>query len=88
VIEIRSPEDETYAKLPFLAKLGVREVIVIERDSKRVEVFALTGSAYLAQSSDTAGGVTSAALQVRFRTMPGARLLVNDTADPTVRTEI
>src|SRR2546422_6564058 len=29
VIEVRSPEDETYDKLPFFARIGVREVIVV-----------------------------------------------------------
>ena len=34
VIEVRSPGDESYEKLPFFASLGVREVVVIDRDTK------------------------------------------------------
>ena len=44
VIEIRSPHDETYDKLSFYASLGVREVIVIDRDTKRPELYRLAGS--------------------------------------------
>src|SRR5436190_1607075 len=45
VIEIRSPEDETYEKLPFYASIGTREVVVIDRDTKQPEVYRLAGAA-------------------------------------------
>ena len=41
VVEIRSPDDESYEKLPFYAKIGVREVWIIDRDSKRPELYEL-----------------------------------------------
>jgi Uma2 family endonuclease len=41
VIEIRSPEDETYEKLDFYATIGVREVWVLDRDTKRPEIYEL-----------------------------------------------
>ena len=44
VIEIRSPDDESYEKLPFYAAIGTREVIVIDRDTRRTEIFRLAGS--------------------------------------------
>jgi Uma2 family endonuclease len=34
VIEIRSPGDETYEKLPFYERVGVQEMLVIDRDTK------------------------------------------------------
>ena len=34
VIEVRNPEDETYEKLNFYAKLGVPETWVVNRDTK------------------------------------------------------
>ena len=52
VIEIRSPEDESYAKLPWFAALGVREAIIIQRDSKEPEVYRLAGSQYIAVARD------------------------------------
>jgi Uma2 family endonuclease len=38
-IEIRSPEDESYEKLPFYAKVGVREVWIIDQAAKTIEVY-------------------------------------------------
>jgi Uma2 family endonuclease len=38
VVEIRSPGDDTYRKLPFYAARGVREVLVVHRD-RRVELY-------------------------------------------------
>jgi len=39
VIEIHSPDDETYEKLGWYAKQGVREIVVINRDTRKVELF-------------------------------------------------
>ena len=90
VIEIRSPEDETYDKLPFYVALGVREVIVIDRDSKRPEVYRLAGSQYVALQPDSDGWLRSETMLVRFRvvTGPPARLAIEDVADLMVRVEI
>lgn len=41
VVEIRSPGDEALEKRPFHARSGVEEVIVIERDSRRVAIHRL-----------------------------------------------
>jgi Uma2 family endonuclease len=40
VVEILSPRDETYAKLGWYADVGVGEVLVIEPETRRVELFA------------------------------------------------
>ena len=39
VVEILSPHDETYAKLEWYADVGVGEVLVIDPETRRVEVF-------------------------------------------------
>jgi Uma2 family endonuclease len=89
VIEIRSSGDESYEKLPFFAALGVREVIVIDRDTKKPEVFRLAGSQYLAVAIDRDGGVTSETLRVRFRQLPEASILaIEDLDDSALRIEI
>jgi Uma2 family endonuclease len=90
VLEVRSPDDETCDKLPFFAKLGVLEVIVVDRDSKRAEVYRLAGAQYLAVTADADGGVVSDTLGVRFHRTDGpiTRLVVQDVQDPSVRTEI
>jgi Uma2 family endonuclease len=46
VVEFRSPDDETYEKLPFYAEVGCREVLVIDADSCAVELFSLEVGSY------------------------------------------
>ena len=90
VIEIRSPEDETYEKLPFYAALGVKEVIVCQRDSKTPEVYKLAGAQYVAVQRDADGWLAAETLRVRFRRVEGAppRLRIEDLDDPSRRTDI
>jgi Uma2 family endonuclease len=88
VIEVRSPEDETYDKLPFFARIGVREVIVVHRDTKDVEVYRLAGPQYVALQADTDRWLRSDVLGVRFARSEAGRLLIQDADDPTSRTEI
>jgi Uma2 family endonuclease len=78
VVEIHSPADETYEKLPFFAKLGVPEVIVIDRDSKAVEVFRLSRGAYAKVAADAVGAVTAESLEMSFRRTEEVRLVVRD----------
>lgn len=89
VIEIRSPGDESYDKLPFFASLAVREVIVIDRDTKKPEIFRLAGSQYVAVAIDREGWLESETLRVRLRQTPGSLVLaIEDMDDATVRAEI
>jgi Uma2 family endonuclease len=41
-VEIRSPRDESYEKLPFYAEMGVREVWIIDQEKRSIEVYAGT----------------------------------------------
>ena len=43
VVEILSPNDESYAKLGWYASVGVGEVLVIDPTTRRVELFANRG---------------------------------------------
>jgi Uma2 family endonuclease len=88
VIEIRSPEDETYDKLPFFARLGVREVVVVQRDTKETEIYRLTGHEYVAVSRDPYGWLRSEVLQVRFTRRNPDRLIIGDLDDSSTQTEI
>ena len=36
VLEIRSPGDDSFAKLPFYERVGAREVVIVDRDTKLV----------------------------------------------------
>ena len=90
VIEIRSPEDETYDKLPFYAAIGTREVIVINRDNKRPEVFRLAGSQYVALQQNADGWLRSETMNVRFRAIEGPppKLRIEDALDSATHVEI
>jgi Uma2 family endonuclease len=90
VIEIRSPDDESYEKLPFYAAIGTQEVIVIDRDTKRTEIFRLAGSQYVLLQTDRDGWLLAETMRVRFRHVDAAppRLVVEDAVDPSTRSEI
>jgi Uma2 family endonuclease len=88
VIEVRSPNDETYDKLPFFARLGVREVIVIDRDTRRPEIFRLAGAQYVAVQPDRERWLLSEVLDVRLHRADDGRLVMEDADDPGARTEI
>lgn len=68
VVEVRSPDDESYARLGFYAGLGVREVLVLHPADRRAEMFRLVGDRLLPVSADADGGVRSEVLGVWFIT--------------------
>ena len=85
VIEIRSPEDETYEKLEFYAALGTREVVVVDRDTKRPEVYRLAGSQLVPLQPEADGWLRAETMTVRFRVAEGRSVLqIEDVFDSTV----
>jgi Uma2 family endonuclease len=46
VVEILSPDDETYEKFPFYVAHGVDEVLVVEPDQHQIRLFVLAGDTY------------------------------------------
>src|SRR5262245_4553611 len=70
-IEVYSPCDESYQKLPFYAGLGVPEVWIIARDSKEIDLYVLQpDGSYAEHSSGTDSWVRSPATGVEFRPTP------------------
>lgn len=74
LVEIISPDDHSREKIPFYSQLGVRELLLIDRDPWAVElhrnadgVLALAGSSTLADSA----ALASEALPLTFRLVPG-----------------
>ena len=57
VIEVRSPDDATYDKLSWYAGQGVREALIIDRDSKALDPYRLEAGKLV-----PAGGPDSASL--------------------------
>jgi Uma2 family endonuclease len=76
VVEILSPDDETYEKLPFYAERGVRELLVVNPESRSFELYALRGSQYVLVSPGDSGSVRSQILEVSFSLGEGPKLLV------------
>lgn len=72
VVEIRSPDDETYEKLEFYAALGIAEVVVVEPQARAVELYRLAGRRYVAVSPDDQGRLHATSIDARFATVPGS----------------
>jgi len=80
VVEIHSPGDEAYEKLPFCARIGVPEVWVIDRDTKTPTIYVLRGSDYEEVVAAADGWLHSAATGIRLRA-PGGKKLAMQLGD-------
>jgi Uma2 family endonuclease len=85
VVEIRSPGDETLDKLPFYARIGVPEVWLIARDTRRPEVLVLQEGQYRQQPPAADGWVQSAATGVRLRGEADGRLAMQLAGNEATR---
>ena len=74
VVELLSEDDESRAKLPFYAEVGVREVLLIDPDTRDLELYALRSDRFFAVQPDERGAVRSAILGVLFTKVAGPRL--------------
>ena len=79
VIEIHSPGDEAYDKLDFYAKVGVREVWIIDRDSRRPELLELVDGIFQAQESSAEGWLHSRVANADLRAGSNERLEIRVT---------
>ena len=59
IIEIHSPEDESYDKLPFYADLRVPEVWIVHRDTREPQVYVLGREGYRQQPAENRGWIVS-----------------------------
>ena len=74
VIEITSPGDRTYEKIPFYSRLGVRELLIVNRESWTVELYRWQNGVLekVGQSSaDTSEVLRSNVVPLEFRLLPG-----------------
>jgi Uma2 family endonuclease len=86
VVEIRSPADETYEKLPFYAGIGVLEVWVIDRDTKVPELYTCRDGGYEPQRPQTDGWLVSRATGIEFRAAADCKLECRLSNQPTTAT--
>jgi Uma2 family endonuclease len=70
VVEVRSPRDESYEKLPFYAERGVTEVLIVHQD-RRFELYRLAEGEY-----HPAKDGRSTVLGVTFSTVDGPKLRI------------
>lgn len=70
VIEVESPGDESRAKLPFYLEVGVREVVLIDRDERRVQLLRATPSGWTTVPATADGWLRSQLLRTELRTEP------------------
>jgi Uma2 family endonuclease len=71
VVEIRSPDDESYAKLPFYAARGITEAMIVHRD-RRFELYRLSEDGAYQPVDDGRCSV----LGVTFATVDGPKLRI------------
>ena len=84
LLEIYSPGDETYQKIDWYGEQGVRELIIINRDTKGVELYRHDGESLKPVSAslpDSEEAVESALLPLRFEA-------VEDNAAPRLRIQL
>jgi Uma2 family endonuclease len=77
VIEVLSPNDESYDKLPFYARVGVLEVWIADPKTKTVEVFESRAGLPVKVPS-SAGRILSPTLGVELTALPGPKLQLRD----------
>jgi len=90
VIEIRSPGDDTYEKLSFYAAIGTREVVIVDRDTKQVEICRLRGNELVRPKAGAEDWSHAESMNVRFRRIDATppRLRIEDAGDPSTSVEI
>ncbi len=74
VVEITSPRDRTYEKIPFYSRQGVRELLIVNRQSWTIELYRNQGNGLeKAGPSETQQGdiLPSGVLPLEFRLLPG-----------------
>ena len=83
-VEIRSPDDESYAKIGTYLDWGAREVWIIDRDSCAAEIFVRGDVEPVERRGDSADGWVTSAFGIRMRGRDG-RLEIELVDDPATR---
>ncbi|MFN2444803.1 MAG: hypothetical protein ABR606_04345 [Vicinamibacterales bacterium] len=77
-------------KAAIFSAIGTHEVVVIDRDTKRPEIFRLAGPLYVALQADRDGWLLSESMHGRFRRLESSppRLEIEDLIEPFRQTTI
>ena len=87
VVEIHSPGDEAYEKLPFYAELGVPEVWIIDRDTRLAEVHVLKDNEYQKRPAAEDRWISSDITGILLRGDPNGKLAIQLADDLETRRE-
>jgi Uma2 family endonuclease len=87
VVEIHSPGDETYEKMPFYRDLGVPEVWVIHRDSREPEIHVLKRNRYKKQPATAQGWIRSPGTGIELAAEKG-KLAIRLADDDSTRQDL
>lgn len=80
VVEIRSPYDEAWEKLPFYAEMGIPEVLILDFDRAVLMRLQPSGS-YAEVEPDDEGAVHLDVLPIRLTNLGGGRIRVSTPID-------
>ena len=78
LIAVRSPGDKTLDKLEFYSSIGVRELLVVDRDSKAMTLFRLADSR-LCEAAMADEWLISDTVRMAFRTRPDEMIEIRTT---------
>lgn len=84
VVEVHSPGDETYEKLDFYARLGVPEVWIIHRDTRKPTLFLLRRKEYAEQTPED-GWLVSPGTGIAMKARRPRKLCLQLGVDITTR---
>ena len=88
VVEIRSPGDETFEKVPFYTAAGVTELWVVDRDTRVPEIHVLNGDGAGTRVAAAADGWLTSTLGIELRADREARLALRLRGDPTTAASV
>ena len=88
VVEIHSPGDEAYDKLPFYAALDVSEVWIIHRDTCQPELYRLQRNRYKRKSPSAGGWLRSNETGIELSRAKGIKLAIRLAGDETTRQDL
>lgn len=67
LVEVQSPGDKTNAKIPFYAALGVRELLIVQRDSRQLRLYRRDRAGFDPVEPDGKRWLTGAVVPLSFR---------------------
>jgi Uma2 family endonuclease len=75
-VEILAPDDESRDKLPFYAARGVKELWLLDVDTREPEVYVLRGRSYATVVADRGGVIRAPALDLELSVVAGPKLRI------------